>query len=327
MKKYIVAVSGGLDSVTLLHLLANISGHPELVPGSNQLSLILEKELSMFKDAELVVAHVNHGVRPDSDRTEALVKRLAQKYKLKFISTKLKLKGVGEDEARRSRYSALFKFKDDMKAEAIITAHNHNDVIETAVINLIRGTGWRGLASLSSNSEIIRPLLSLSRADIAKIAGQANLVWHEDSTNSDEGYLRNRVRKNLLPSLSLDQQSGFSSILKNTLKLKFEINQVLDSFLNYSEDGSLSLRRSGLRLLGSDLTKELLVYILPKFSATYDKKVVNALEQFCRSSFSGKRFLQAGNSVVISTSRLGETKDYEVKFSHRHPELVSGSNQ
>lgn len=310
-----MAVSGGLDSVTLLYLLTALSGHPELVSGSNQLSLILEKELSTFKDTELIVAHVNHGIRLDSDQTEQFVENLAKKYNLKFISTKLKLKGKSEDEARRARYQALFKFKDDLKAEGIITAHNHNDALETAAINISRGTGWRGLSSLSSTSEIIRPLLNLSRPQIAKIAGEANLSWHEDSTNADENYLRNKIRKTVLPSLSSAELSSISSLIEETAKLKSDINQILNPYIKLNGDGSLSLSRAELRLLGSDLTKELLVYILPKFNATYDKKVVEALSDFCLNAFSGKRFLQAGNNVEITSRRIGETKDYEIKLS------------
>lgn len=308
MKKYIVAVSGGLDSVTLLNLLTSPSTHLQL---KGEVTLASLEALRL--NSELIVAHINHGIRSDSDKTEQFVRNLASGYNLKFVSTKLKLKGTGEDEARRARYQALFKLKDELGAEGIITAHNLNDTLETAIINLTRGTGWRGLCSLGSNNQIIRPLLNLSRAEISKITAEANLSWHEDSTNSDEKYLRNHIRKNVIPALSSSQLKHLSLIILNLKNIKSELDDILNQLIECGDDGSLSLNRSWLIKLDDKTISEVLVHILPKFGATYDKKVVSSLLRFCLDAVNGKKFLQAGKNLEVESAKMG--RDYQIKFS------------
>lgn len=284
--------------MTLLYLLAN-----------NKLtSLKLSKP-----EQQLIVAHVNHGIRPDSDKTENLTERLANQYNLPFVSKKLKLKGFSEAEARDGRYRALFNLAKESGAVSIITAHNLNDKIETAIINYIRGTGWRGYCSLNSNQKIIRPLLNLSRTDISRIAGENNLTWHEDSTNSDEAYLRNYIRKNIVPKIDDQQLQTLSLIIDRLQNLKLSIDDIFDGLIS-EDEGTYSLRRSQITVPGFSeaMLRELLIYLLPKLGATYDKKVVEALADFCLSAVSGKQFLQAGKSVKIWCER--DEKDYRLLF-------------
>lgn len=167
--KYVVAVSGGVDSVVLLHYLVQ---NPEL---------------------ELIVAHFDHGIRDDSREDAAFVKELADTYRLSFESEREELgKKASEELARERRYAFLHKISHKYKA-GLVTAHHADDAIETIAINLTRGTGWRGLAVL--DSDVIRPLLHMSKQDILDYAAAHNLAWHEDSTNAGDAYLRNRIRR------------------------------------------------------------------------------------------------------------------------------------
>lgn len=169
--RYIVAVSGGVDSVVLLHMLA-------------------ERE-----NDELVVAHFDHGIRPDSADDAVFVSELAKKYKLPFETRREELgSGASEELARARRYAFLREVA--VRHEAtIVTAHHADDVVETIAINLIRGTGWRGLAVL--DSDIHRPLLSMTKAEIVVYAQEHDVQWREDSTNQSDAYLRNIVRRKL----------------------------------------------------------------------------------------------------------------------------------
>lgn len=169
--KYIVAVSGGVDSVVLLDMLSK-------------------------KHPDLIVAHFDHGVREDSADDAVFVGQLAARYGLRFETKREELgKGVSEAMARQRRYEFLRTVARQYKAK-IITAHHADDVIETIAINLIRGTGWRGLAVLD-NPEIIRPLLGVTKKELITYAQANHLNWHEDSTNTSDRYLRNRLRKKL----------------------------------------------------------------------------------------------------------------------------------
>lgn len=182
---YIIAVSGGVDSTVLLDALARQNG------------------------ARLVVAHFDHGIRPDSQDDRRFVADLAARYGLDFESERQEL-GVeaSEETARQARYGFLRRLKKKHAARAIVTAHHADDIIETMVINLLRGTGWRGLCSLKSTAELCRPLLAVSKKDILAYARKNKLAWKEDSTNSDERYLRNAVRRRLAPSLNREAWLG-----------------------------------------------------------------------------------------------------------------------
>ncbi len=170
--RYVLAVSGGVDSVVLLDML------------SLQLGL------------DLIVAHFDHGIRDDSARDAVFVSDLAKKYNLPF-ETKREELGVNtsEEVARNRRYKFLSSVAKKHDAK-LVTAHHADDVIETVVINLSRGTGWRGLAVLAS--DIVRPLTNITKLEIINYANEHNLTWHEDSTNSSNVYLRNRIRSKLV---------------------------------------------------------------------------------------------------------------------------------
>lgn len=178
---YIIAVSGGVDSVVLLDMLR------------------LQKNLT------LIVAHFDHGIRSNSRDDEQFVAGLAARYQLAYASERQELgKTASEETAREARYDFLYRVKNKHNARSIITAHHGNDVVETMIINVIRGTGWRGLCSLKNTPDLCRPLLSFSKAQIAAYAERQHLVWKEDSTNADEKHLRNAVRRRLTPLLNCD---------------------------------------------------------------------------------------------------------------------------
>lgn len=179
--KYVVAVSGGVDSVVLLDMM--IDG---LLPAE-----------------QLIVAHFDHGIRQESADDAQFVAELVKKYGLIFETKREELgQGVSEELARDRRYAFLREVaaKHDAK---IMTAHHADDVIETIAINLIRGTGWRGLAVLN-NPEVERPLLGKTKTELLAYAKERRLEWHEDATNTDTKYLRNNLRQKLS---RLDDQS------------------------------------------------------------------------------------------------------------------------
>lgn len=195
---YVVAVSGGVDSVVLLDILRKNS------------------EYNLF------VAHFDHGIRDDSAEDEAFVKGLANKYTLPFESKREELgRGTSEEKARERRYDFLRSIAAKYNAK-IVTAHHADDAVETIAINLVRGTGWRGLAVL--DSDIVRPLLDMSKADILSYASKNNLTWREDSTNASDVYLRNRLRHKI-KKLESDQKRQLLALRTQQLELKQNIQK------------------------------------------------------------------------------------------------------
>ena len=203
---YVVAVSGGIDSVVLLDLLRL---HPGL---------------------QLTVAHFDHGIRPDSRHDRIFVQQLAHRYRLPFVYHAVNLgPGASEATARKARYAFLRKTQQAANARAIITAHHQDDLLETAVINLLRGTGRKGLTSLTSGEGIIRPLLDVPKSELRDYARRHGLAWREDSTNNDTSYLRNHVRHVLLPSWSVADKQQLLDIVQRMRSVNGSLDAVLDT--------------------------------------------------------------------------------------------------
>ena len=166
---YLVAVSGGVDSIVLLDLFSKTNNH-------------------------LVVAHVDHGIRGEESAADArFVKELAKKYSIPFVSIELNLApNASEELARSERYTFLFKEAKRFNA-LLVTAHHEDDAIETIALNIQRGTGWRGLMT-HNRLGIMRPLLGMTKQQIYDYAIKQRLEWVEDATNREPRYARNRMR-------------------------------------------------------------------------------------------------------------------------------------
>lgn len=211
-----VAVSGGVDSVVLLDVL------------SRQTRL------------ELIVAHFDHGIRKDSEEDRKFVEILAKKYSLPFVYAEGKLgEKTSEAVARKARYDFLYAAQKQHGAMGIITAHHQDDLLETAILNLLRGTYRRGLSSLRSTASIKRPLLNLPKADLIKYAEDYKLSWHEDSTNNDETYLRNYIRLQIVPRFTSADRRLFLNILGDSKNINEAADHIITRMLEAQTKTSL----------------------------------------------------------------------------------------
>lgn len=246
---YVVAVSGGVDSVALLHALQN---RPSL---------------------KLIVAHYDHGIRPDSSADRHHVAAIARYYGLPFIYDIGRLgKGSSEDNARRARYQFLHGVRAATGAKAIITAHHQDDAVETAVLQLLRGTGRRGLTSLGSKPELLRPLLHTPKSEIINYAHDQGLLWHEDSSNEDVRYLRNRVRHQILPKLTYEQRQQLHELIRTTKQINEEIDGLLNVALHLQPSHN-SLSRRWFAGLPYAVAKEVMAHWLRRHNIRgFDKK-------------------------------------------------------
>jgi tRNA(Ile)-lysidine synthase len=181
-RKVIVAVSGGLDSVALLHILHALSGR--------------------FK-IKLHVIHVNHGIRgKDADSDAEFVRGLTRSMKIPMTLVKLRKlnPGASENLMRQKRYLALFANKARIGAEFIAIAHHRDDLLETRLMRLLQGTGILGLRAMTllSPDGLLRPLLGIHRREIEQYAVQKQFRWRNDATNLDTTKLRNWIRRQWL---------------------------------------------------------------------------------------------------------------------------------
>ena len=268
MKK-ILAVSGGIDSVVMLHLL---------------------------KDERPIVAHFDHGIRPNSAEDANFVKRLAHEYDLQFELGRAELgEDCNEADARTARYDFLNSLAEKNNG-VVCVAHHADDVLESILINLIRGTGWRGLAPMSA-PEIERPLLKWRKSDIYRYAAEHNLSFRQDQTNTEGNYLRNRVREKLR-DLSEDNKQKILELYERQRALSQECSELLidilhdnDSycpkllFVGAPEECALEMMRYFLAGQGVSLTRPQL------------KRCVEASKNYSpnkRLSLDRKHFLEVG---------------------------------
>lgn len=214
-----VAVSGGVDSVCLLHALAGLA------------------ELRL----DLVVCHLDHGIRGDSGRDAEFVRDLAARSGRPFLFARLDVPSLArrkrlslEMAARELRYAELRRMAAEHGLVRVALGHHRDDQVETILLRLIRGTGIEGLAGmqpLRDDGIFVRPLLETSRAAIMAYAAQHGLAWVEDHTNADEGILRNRVRHSLLPELRASYNPGIDRSLLGLAALAGEARAYLEEDL------------------------------------------------------------------------------------------------
>lgn len=207
-----VAVSGGLDSVSLLDIMAKSPGY------------------------NLTIAHFDHGMREDSRLDYQFVKSLAKKYGLYFIGARAELgEETSEATARRARYAFLLDAMNQVKAYGIITAHHQDDRLETLFINLIRGTGRKGISSIREQKNIFRPLLNVTRQQLELYALRHGLSWRDDPSNFKDKYLRNRIRHQLLPKLTMSQRQELVTIMDAQTEINSQIDELIKAWLNYED--------------------------------------------------------------------------------------------
>lgn len=180
------AVSGGRDSMALLHILLRLAEGTGLA---------------------VAAAHFNHRLRPTADRDERFVRDWCGEHGVPFLAGSGDVRscagGTGvEDAARKLRYAFLEEAADRLGACRIATAHHRDDNAETVLLHLLRGTGLRGLCGIPPvRGRIIRPLLEISRGEIDAYVAENRIPYVEDETNGDTAYTRNRLRLEALPLL------------------------------------------------------------------------------------------------------------------------------
>lgn len=187
--RVVLAVSGGVDSMVMLHLFARFAEAADLT---------------------LTAAHVNHGLRGAvSDGDEELVGKVAAEYGIPFKSTRWQFDGAGnlQDRARQFRMDFFSTVAREMDARFIATGHNQNDQAETVLMHLIRGAGLKGLsgipwrATFADGITIVRPLLGVGRNEIEAYARERSIAFAEDASNATDAYARNEVRHKLMPAM------------------------------------------------------------------------------------------------------------------------------
>jgi tRNA(Ile)-lysidine synthase len=264
--RIVMAVSGGPDSVALLHALKRLQGDsPDLV-------------------YELTAAHLNHRLRAsESERDERFVRALCDRLEVPLaVERAQELRGVRsnlEERARELRYEFLNRVADRLGAVFIATAHQADDQSETVMLRLLRGSGAAGLGAIAPRGpgRLIRPFLDVTRKDVIDYLQAIGADYVTDSSNSSAVHLRNRMRTDLLPMLEREYAPGFGGRL---VELAREMRE-LDDFIVEQARCELARRRavpSRLNLAG--------------FGEIYPALASAVLREFLRETLGGLRHIR-----------------------------------
>jgi len=266
---FLLAVSGGRDSMTLL---------------------------SIFRLLKLniVVAHVNYQLRgEDSNRDEELVTSYCKTNSIPVEVLKSDTKSycekhkLGTQEAARNiRYDWFTTLKTKYNAAYVVTAHHQNDVIETFFINLSRGSGVKGLKSISYlHEDKLRPFIDYSREEITNYAKDNKVPFRNDQSNNSNNYLRNKLRNKVLPFVNSEIKGFEKGVTKSIEFLKIDAEYLYEQLEKESEQVLIIENDTLLISDYSKLSKRLLFHILQKFGFNYSQ-FTNILED----GKSGNRF-------------------------------------
>lgn len=242
----LVAVSGGADSVALLHLLHALAPSWRL---------------------SLHVLHVDHGLRPDSGADATFVRALGARLGVPVDVERVHAgSGSVEAAARTARYAALDTCADRIGAARIAVGHTLDDQAETVLMRVLDGAGVRGLAAIPPvRGRIIRPLVEIRRDALRAMLTAEGIAWVEDPTNRDQKFRRNRIRHELLPLLEASYATEVIPALARVARLARESVQALDRAaaleldrLATTESGAITLPRAALAALPTSLAAEVL---------------------------------------------------------------------
>ena len=196
-----VAVSGGADSVCLLHVL---------------------RELAPRWNLRLSVLHLDHGLRgAESEEDAAFAGRLAAEFGFPFVLRRVELAAVDDNLEQAGRQARLDFFAEaiaNQLVDRIAVGHTRSDQAETVLFRFLRGAGSAGLAGIRpvTAAGVVRPLLAVDRADVEKFLRERGIPWREDSTNRSLQFARNRIRQELLPALARDWNPAIVQTLSHT---------------------------------------------------------------------------------------------------------------
>ena len=289
-----MAISGGLDSMTLLNLLYKY-----------------QKEL----DIELILAHINHKQRIEADQEEKQLKEIAQKLGVKILTSSFS--GVfSEKSARDFRYNFFKKVMQEEDCTALVTAHHADDQAETVLMKLTRGSTIEGIAGMKSirpfsEGYLIRPFLTVDKEDLYEYASIHQIPFKEDSSNQSLEYTRNRFRKEIIPLFKQENSKFNQKIYEFTKTLQEQQEVILMLANQWMEQELLELHN------GWSWDKERYI----KQPVGMQKVILVELSKKLGGLLSAKNVLDIQEAIISDTSQMSLNLPKGWIFQKRYDQL------
>lgn len=300
----IVATSTGPDSMCLLHVLKN--NFPN----------------------KIICAHVNHGVRDESNEEAKFLKKYCIDNNIIFEYMKIKEyhnNKFSESEGRKKRYQFFYDLLQKYQAKYIMLAHHANDLEETILMRLVRGSNLKGYIGIPRiNNHLVRPLLTLTKKEILAYDNENQIKYFNDYTNEDINYTRNRFRKNIIPLLEKENKNVYKKFIKFSEELeKYNnyINKIIkDKIDNIYKDGIINI--TNLKKEDLFIQEKIIEYVIEDIQKDeiFDindknkKDLLSLINDFKNKQIDlGNGFIgrRSYNNLIIEKNNIRASYDYE----------------
>ena len=307
-KPVIVAVSGGADSVSLLYALYNLG-------------------------YKVILAHVNHHKRKESEIEEEAMKNLASSLNIPFELLPYYYDGLDNfhNDSHNARYNFFKSLCEKYNTNIIATAHHMDDQIETVLMKLMEGSnlyGYGGIAVLNDDGEykIIRPLLCVDKEEIYAYAKKNNLTYFEDSSNHKDDFLRNRIRHHVVPLLKKECPSLGVKIEEYSIQAHEAFSYIRKQSHAYLNQHKNILELESFKMLDIALKKDVLALLLEKYNIRKNNEIIGNILSLMEDSSGtkvlhledGYRFIRSYNIGKIEKEKVIN----DVSFSMGEKDIV-----
>ena len=306
----IVAVSGGVDSIFLLHILYDLG-------------------------YKTVLAHVNHHKRLESENEAIQMKELASSLKIPYelLNYHYNNKSNFHDHAHNARYNFFKKIADKYNTKYIATAHHLDDQAETILIKLLNGSNLFGYGGISNKLiddtyNIIRPLLCVTKDDIYEYVHKYQLTYFEDSSNKENDYLRNRIRHNIIPLLKNEEPNLLYKLQEFSIQAKDAFNYIRNQSINYLNKTKNTIEISSFTTLDDVLKKDIICLLFERYPIRKNNDIIlKCLSLLNNTNGTKKLSLKNDYYFIISydkaeIKKIIKTTDYQEKLTINNEVII-----
>lgn len=277
----VLAVSGGLDSMVLLTAASRLPARAR---------------------RQVMVATFDHGTGKAAGRAAALVAREAVRYGFVCVTGRASTIGTREEEWRRGRWQFLEQVASTREA-SVVTAHNLDDQVETVFMRILRDAGPRGLAGLYAESDVVRPFLNIGREALSNYAQEKGVVFVQDPSNRDRKHLRNRVRLDILPSITRHNPrfpEELLSLARNAAIWRRSLEDIAGTVgAETEQNGALRISRSSLKGYDAESLRVLWPALAARASVVMDRRGTQRAAEFTIKGMTGGSIQLSGGIEIV----------------------------
>lgn len=287
-KSIVVAVSGGVDSVCLLDILYKLGYH-------------------------VILAHVNHHKRLESDKEEQMMLQLAKSLKIpcEIHHYYDNHEGNFHDAAHQARYSFFKTVANKYHTPYIATAHHLNDQLETIIMKLMTGSNLYGYGGISmvlddEKYKIRRPLLCCKKEELYLYGKENKLIYFEDDSNQKDDYLRNRIRHHLIPNLIIESNTILEKSQEFSLQIKEAFHYIRNQSINYLQNNQNRIVLDSFLGLDIALQKDIICLMFEQYNLPKNKEIIEDCLKLLKESKGNKKLSLRDNFFFIKNYKTAQ---------------------